>query len=649
MSTSDPAVVHTIGDGVAYADGAEDEVLAVLRSVADLSSGSEELARRIVDWPTRYHFSYQRANLLRPLDLRPGTRVLDVGAGSGALSRYLGEQGAHVVALEGNPARAQAIAVRCGDLPNVEVVCGALDDYHRPDGFDLVLLVGVLEYAGSAIGGAGGAQAMLRRARSLIREGGAVVVAIENQLGLKYLLGGREDHLGRPWVGIEGYSGTPGVRTWSRRSLGALLAAEGLDRQHWLAPFPDYKLPSVVVDERLYAQPDATDLLNQLVLQPVVCLDQPPVRLADAPGAHRVFAEAGLAADVANSFLVVASVTDDPPPDLVRGDALAWLFGGFRVPPWRRSRVLTVDRDLVALGDSEPRRRGWLVQVPGASRPFYRGRTFGEQALTAVRHHDEEALRDVLDRWRGELDRRVVEVEPPDGDPPPFLMADSKRGLPDGHLDVSLSNFVESDGQVVLIDDEWRTGHPVDLRVAEFRALWVLAREVITLGIEHQWGDWATVDEIVARVADLSGVDVDPDVVEKWRGDEARLQELVSGETRERLVDGWLSGALRSVDLRPDRQEADELRWLRGEAVPRLTAVLAERDAEIDGLQRERDALSAERDEFRGQRDHFEGIMAAQRAELERLRRPRGFAGDLVRRTPALRRVASRVRRRVRR
>jgi hypothetical protein len=507
----------------------------------------------------------------------------------------------------------------------------------------------VVEYAESAIGGAGGAPAMLRRAGSQLRPGGAVVVAIENQLGLKYLLGGREDHLGRPWVGIEGYAGPPGVRTWSRRALGALLAAEGLDRQHWFAPFPDYKLPSVVVDERLYAQPDAADLLDQLVLQPVVCLDQPPVRLADAAGAHRVFADAGLAADVANSFLVVASAADDPPHDVVRDDALAWLFGGYRLPPWRRSRLLTVDRELLVLDDGRARRREWLTQEPGWRRPFYRGRTFGEEALAAVRRHDEDALRLVLARWRDELDRRAVEVDPPGGDVPSFLLPDSKRGLPDGHLDVSLSNFVESDGRVVLIDDEWRTGHPVDLRVAKFRALWALAREAVTLGIEHQWGDWATVDEIVARLADLSGVDVDPDVVEKWREDEARLQELVSGESRERLLDGWLSGALRSVDLRPDCQEADELRWLRGEAVPRLSAALAERGAQLDVLRHERDALAAERNEFRGQRDHYEGVMAAQQSELERLRRPRGFASDLVRRTPALRRVASRVRRTVRR
>lgn len=648
MSLTEPTVRH-IGHGVSYADGAEDEVLAVLRAVDDVSSGSAELAEHIVDWPTRYHFSCQRANLLRPLDIRGGMRVLDVGAGTGALTRYLGEQGADVMALEGNPARAQAAAVRCADIPNVEVVSGALDDLDPGETFDLVLLVGVLEYAGSPIGGAGGAPAMLRRARSHLRPRGAVVVAIENQLGLKYLLGAREDHLGRPWVGIEGYAGTPGVRTWSRRALAAMLVAEGLDHQHWLAPFPDYKLPSVVVDERLYSQPDAADLLDQLVLQPVVCLDQPPVRLADSAGAHRVFADAGLAPDVANSFLVVAGRSDDPPHAFVGGDALAWLFGGYRMHPWQRTRVLTDDRTLVTLGDTGLRQREWLMQDPGRTRPFHGGRTFGEQALAAVRAHDLDALGAVLRKWRAVLDDRAVDVDPPSSDLHPFLLSETKRALPDGHLDVGLANFVESEDRVLLIDDEWRTGHPVDLRIAEYRALWVLAHEVITLGIEHPWGDWATLDEVVGDMASLAGMFVEPDVVDAWREAEVQLQQLYAGEPRKGVLEGWLNGSKRSVDLRPDRQEADELRWLRGEAVPRLTAALAERDAEVDALRRERDALAELRDEFKSQRDHYKGIVATQQAELARLRRPRGYVGDLVRRQPALHAIARRARRALRR
>jgi precorrin-6B methylase 2 len=622
-----------IGPGLGYADGAEDEIAAILRTAGDRSSGSTELAEHIVDWPTRYHFSYQRANLLRPLHIAAGARVLDVGAGSGALTRYLGEQGARVVALEGNPARAEAAALRCQDLDDVEILCGTLHDLDATERFDVVLLVGVLEYAGAALGGGGGAPAMLRQARSHLHDDGAVIVAIENQLGLKYLLGAREDHLGRPWVGVDGYPGQAGVRTWTRRMLSSMLDGAGLEHQHWLAPFPDYKLPTVVIDERLYQEADAAELIDQLVLEPVVCLDQTPVRLADAAAAHGVFAEAGLAADVANSFLIVAGPQRDGVERLVGNDALAWLFGTYRMPPWRRQRVLTTGRKLVTVGDTERRHRGWLAQDPGVSRPFHLGRTLGQDALAALRRHDLDALAAVLRRWRDELEARAVELQDVPNDPHPFVRSDSSRGLPDGHLDVGLSNFIEVDGRLVFIDDEWRTDFPVDLEVAEYRALWVLAREAITSGIEHPWGDFATVDDLVNQLLGLAGLTIDERVVKTWREGEIALQSLVTGETPERLRAGWLDGSLRRIDLRVDAQ----LERLRDEELPRLTEKLAQ-------LEADRNQLAEQRVELAGQHDHLQGVVAALEAEVSRLRTVSGFVSDFVRRRPRFRAVARRLR-----
>ena len=88
-----------------YTDGenVEAELLALMRATTDRSVLSPALRAAIRDWPTHYHLSPRRANLLRPLGgwLR-GRAVLEVGAGCGAITRYLGECGARVVALERN-------------------------------------------------------------------------------------------------------------------------------------------------------------------------------------------------------------------------------------------------------------------------------------------------------------------------------------------------------------------------------------------------------------------------------------------------------------------------------------------------------------------------------------------------------------------
>ena len=92
---------------------------------------------------------------------------------------------------------------------------------------------------------------MLAQARRLLAHNGVLLLAIENQLGLKYVSGYYEDHYGKPLVGIEDYLADRGVRTFGRGELSELLHAAGLAAMHWYYPFPDYKLPtSIYSDEQ---------------------------------------------------------------------------------------------------------------------------------------------------------------------------------------------------------------------------------------------------------------------------------------------------------------------------------------------------------------------------------------------------------------
>lgn len=540
------AEIRIIGAGPAYADGSEDSVLAILNAASDRSTASDELAGHISDWPTRYHFSRLRSNLLRPLRIRAGMRVLDVGSGTGVMARYAAEQGASVVALEGTLARAKATRARCSGMDGVEVVCGALDAFTDDDGFDCVLCIGVLEYAGPDHA------AFLRRLRDLTRPDGALVLAIENQLGLKYLLGYGEDHLGEPWVGVEAYPAGGTVRTFSRRQLSALLSDAGFDRQRWHFPFPDYKTPGVILSEAAYQQPDQEVFVDALVRWPCDRHASEPVRVCDDRRAHRAFLAAGLGPDVANSFLVVAGADDGAASRLVGSQVTAWFYGSERSRAWLGSKVFSAGPGGEIRLDSvdstpDPAADGWLRQI----RPDHQQRVVGhtlEQLALAACESGAEALREVLQRWRSHLRGLESPTGPaPERDDHPFRDDATRSLLPADHLDVDLANFVvDARGDIHYIDSEWVLPSGIDADMACARALWGFATEVVSRGALHPWPRSTTIAALVEAMGLLCSTPAGPAELDRWRRAEALLQAEITGRKSEELLPELLAMGDRS-------------------------------------------------------------------------------------------------------
>ncbi|MDQ3756380.1 MAG: methyltransferase domain-containing protein [Actinomycetota bacterium] len=636
--TIDPqSGVELLGDPLSYLDGAEDELGVLFGDVADRSSSSDALASRIHDWPTRYHLSRQRSNLLRPLSIRPGMRVLDVGAGTGALARYLGEEGADVVALEGSLSRARAAAVRCDGLPNVRVVCGSVTDLEPGAPFDLVVVVGVLEYASHMYGGGLGATSFLAAVRRLTAPDGVVALAIENQLGLKYLLGGAEDHLGIPWVGVEGYRAPGGIRTYSRGALARLLAEAGLPPQRWLYPSPDYKLPSVVLADRCFAEPDVRSLIDQLIRTPVVDHAHPRERVCDDRAAADTFVEAGLGEEVANSFLVIAG--DASAADhLVDAQVLAWHFGSERLSMWLRTKKV-VERGGIRMIVTIPRlevarERGWLSQSITATERFVVGRTLERLALDALAQHDIETLADLLKSWHASVLSSSTAVEGRlDPIANPFCRPCTSRLLPGDHLDIDLANFVQDgDARLHYVDREWCALGGVDLDLAVVRALWNFAYYAIAGGAELPWTATTTVDELTVVLGSLCGLTIGPSLLEDWRTAEDSLQELVSGSDRaagaqRRIAEGQLSRvsfpAVKGVPFTTLRRDVVRLRSEIDAVRHEVTASLqraVEAEKELGTARTQAADIAGDLQRARQQIEDTMASLSAARAELEQHR-----------------------------
>lgn len=292
--------------GLPYSDGEETEqrLLAQVIACRNVSDCSEELRACITDWPSEYHFSPLRANLLRPFSFA-GLRVLELGCGCGAITRFLGEQGAEVIAVEGSPQRAAIAAARCRDLPNVRIYCDNLADFSSTSGFDAVTLIGVLEYSRLFLEGDDPVQSCLNIARAHLKDGGNLYLAIENQLGLKYFNGCNEDHTGIPYFGINDRYGARSVVTFGRKDLATRLDSAGFAGVEFFSPFPDYKLPELILSERGLNHPSlrVADLLCRMNSRDY---GRTPLVAFNESLAWQVVARNGLAGELANSFLVRA-------------------------------------------------------------------------------------------------------------------------------------------------------------------------------------------------------------------------------------------------------------------------------------------------------------------------------------------------------
>ncbi len=578
-----------------YADGSEDRILEVLLNATDRSSGSDELARHINDWPSRYHFSRLRANLFTPFRFTPEHRVLEIGCGTGCNVRAIAETGALVVGVEGSLNRARSARVRCAELENVEIYAGDFNEIEDLGLFDVVLLIGVLEYSASEIGGSQGPFALLKNAASKLKPNGQLVLAIENQLGLKYLLGYPEDHLAEPWVGVDGYLRPKGVRTWSRAELSQLLSSAGFVDQSWYYPFPDYKLPHFIASDRFFESERLRSFVPQLARPVVRDYSGLPVRLSDPMLVFREFVSAGLGADISNSFLVVAS--EVPIADMdIREPGIGWMQSGERLSRWRSfSRLFENETGglrirNVSEGDSPEVVEGWLGNQRVAERDLVVGVTLEDELVRAAPADLREFGR-LIELFSGYLRRHATPTHGRNADHP-FAPIVGEDSLPPHFLDCSPKNLViDESGALEFIDPEWGCSSGVSLQLVYVRGLWELAMRLVLSGIRHQWRETSSVEDLVRHFADFGSIELGSGVIDRLLVADASLLKKVTGIDHERSKqdERQLSVAHQqeattrvALDFRVRRVHADLQRVL--ETQSELNRQLQEASSKMDAM-----------------------------------------------------------------
>ena len=582
---------------------------------------AEDEARQ--SWPVRYHLSPERSNLLRHLDFS-GLDVLELGAGMGGVSRFLAERARHLTVVEGSQRRFDGLGERLRDLDNWTGWVGRIEDYASDRRFDVVCLVGVLEYAERLVDTpedfAGDAfDYVLARARAHLADDGVLLLAIENQLGLKYWSGAAEDHSGALFDGIAGYARRPVARTFSRRGLAHRLATAGLSVEREFLPFPDYKLPSSIVDAEL-ARLDPELVADLACFRPFADHQRRRSQLFPDVLALSELADAGLFAEFANSFLVAAAPTAGGRRVLDRLTADHRTEGG-RLQAWHFSPVrrrATVTRfDVVGeqvCVEKESFGDGWEPTAEDDGEPVARWQAPERAEVARGERLRARLVRQLyFDQADGFLDELEGFLRWCCGH---FADDGSVAQLDGAAIDALVRNAVrhpEGEGYQ-LFDQEWRLATPLSTS-------WFVLRNVLSLVDELPFFPSA---EGLRRLSDLyrrlcERLEVAADL-EADLDREVRFRTWVSGQERE-AIDGELRHVLEIpfLDHRALPRDPEFLLHWRS-LTSGLTEALAAREEAVTWLEQvgrdQEEAIAVQRraiEWLEGVRDQLEG----QRVELQ--------------------------------
>ncbi|HMS27513.1 MAG TPA: methyltransferase [Burkholderiaceae bacterium] len=522
--------------GIAYNDGDEIEtrIANIIRNAQDITTLSTELRQNITDWPSQYHLTSERANIMRPFEsILNGAQVLEIGAGCGAISRYLGESDAHVLSLEGSPRRASIARSRTRDLSNVSVLTEKFDQFKCHTQFDVITLIGVLEYANLFTPGHNPALTMLQRVRELLKPEGKLIIAIENQLGLKYFAGAPEDHFGQAMVGIEGRYGKDQAQTFGRSVLTELLRQAGFEASNFLAPFPDYKLPTSIVTEAGFAHThfDASAFASQSVRRdpqlPEIC------NFSQELAWPVVFAN-DLGLDMTNSFLVI---TSPRPQTLVPTGDLAYHYSTTRLADFCKETIFSSqDAQTVSV---EYRRLKKL------------GATFHHSATT---HSPIQFISQPVDQYvlGTPLSQEFIQIVTKDGwtfeQVGQFIKhylavlktfensglnsdqtSPNPNVLPGQYIDCIPQNIIiDTKGIPTFIDKEWQLASPVEVNHLVFRSILMMCSAITRFG-RPAGGENLTVYQLIEMAFKAAGLSCQSADMDRFESLEAEIQMAVSG------------------------------------------------------------------------------------------------------------------------
>ena len=213
-------------------------------------------------FPVYLALSELRRGLFNWYDFRENARILEIGGGYGALTGLFCEKAEQVTVTERSLFRAQIMEKRYQAVENLSIYAGDILDMSFGEGFDYIILTGILERAGAGSFDNGIYAAYLRALQRFLKPEGILLAAVDNRYGLRYFAGMKDIHTGKVFDSIRRYpEGNRGAHSFTRKEIDRIWDLAGYKTKKVYYPLPDYRLPQLIYTDAYLPENNVSERL----------------------------------------------------------------------------------------------------------------------------------------------------------------------------------------------------------------------------------------------------------------------------------------------------------------------------------------------------------------------------------------------------
>lgn len=295
-----------------------------------ITKGHEEEEEKMRDeYMHWYHFSPFRKNILNWYTFKPHATILELGAQLGALTELFCEVGEKVTAVEFSKARGEAIAARCQEKDNLEVMVTDWETLALTEKYDYISLIHIFEYADMFFKGENPHQQLIQFVKQFLKPDGVILLAINNQYGAKSFAGDKGQRNKKAFADIEGSVQAHPLLTYAY--LQDIIQKEGHAQVYY--PFPDYRFPDIIFTDDYLPTENLMTKYFPVYMNEIASFDEKAMLQGAIKKGKETFQQ------FANSFLVALS-----PQELKEDNPIMISFNNHRKREYQLMTKIYSDR-----------------------------------------------------------------------------------------------------------------------------------------------------------------------------------------------------------------------------------------------------------------------------------------------------------------